>query len=110
MKKVFILLFILLIGFLASSGSAFAEDNFYLIDKDVKLLAFVGPIGATVVKPVLYYTAVKQYITLLHKDSGPGIYAFYLKRTIVNNENGDPITISDDGFFVVRKKFVKEYK
>jgi hypothetical protein len=101
---------ILIAGMLAVSGTAFAEDDLYLIDKDVRLLAFVGPIGARVVKPVLYLTAVKQYITLLHQDSGPGIYAFYLKGTIVRDKNGEPITIPDDGFFIVRKKLVKEYK
>ena len=102
-------LLVLICLFLLST-IAIAEDNdLYLINKDIRILAFVGKPASRVIKPVLYYTAVKQYVTFYHGDSGPGLYAFYLKGLIVRNEDGKLMT-APEGFFVVKKRLVKKYE
>jgi hypothetical protein len=94
---------------LVMAGTAIAQD-FYRINKDVKVLAFVGKPSSLNTKAVQYTTAVKQYITLFHKRSGPNLYAFHLKGLIVKGKDGEPRTVKNDGFIVVKKRLLKKYK
>jgi len=85
-----------------------SEPEYYWIDSDQRILAFVGKPHARVIKPVLFETATKQRILLFHKDSGPGVWAFYLKGLVVKDQDGFAKSVRKDGFFVVKKRLVRE--
>jgi len=92
-----------------SSAESQASSIFY-ISKGVKVLAFVGgPPDSLSLKPIRVTSYEDQEIYLLHKDSGPGLYSFYLKgfKYESNDEYG---SFDDDGFFVVSRRKVSQTK
>jgi len=93
-----------------TGGIAFAgRHTHYVIDKDVTVLAFVGPLGSKKAEAVKYITAKRQVITLLHKRSGPGIWAFYLNKLMVRDEKGDMQILDVEGFFITKRRLVKPF-
>lgn len=104
MKKICVVLFILL-SFTGTSMSA----QLYKIKGGTDILAFVGKPTSSNVKPVKYKIVRDQYVSLFHKRSGWGIYAFYLKGLKVYDERGI-YTTAPEGFFVIKKRMVKRKK
>jgi hypothetical protein len=104
MKIITIILFTLTIATFAYCSE---EPEYYWIDANRRLLAFVGNPYARVVKPVIFVTSERQKIQLFHTDSGPGIYAFFLKGLKVYKDYGVKGTVSDDGFFLAKSKWIR---
>lgn len=59
-------------------------------------------------------TIAKEYgyqkVTLLHKHSGPGIYAFYVDGLIIENSENGVETVTRPGYFLAKKKYLKIVK
>jgi len=81
----------------------------YVIEADVTVLAFVGPIGSLDTTPMKYVTAKRQVVKLLHKKSGPGIWAFHLYRVMVRDDQGNMTMLKEDGYFITKRKLVKPF-
>jgi hypothetical protein len=79
----------------------------YWIDGGREVLAFVGDSGSSAVVPVKFKIANKQKIELMHKKSGPGLYAFYLHGLVVKDENGENKILTTDGFFIAKKRWLR---
>lgn len=81
--------------------------NLYWVDAGLEVLAFVD--GK---KPVKLRIHERQEITLLHKRSGGGQYAFHLYGLIVSDIFGDSRVVMDEGFFICSKRKIRkaEYK
>jgi len=102
---------IFIIVFIFSVCSAMSKrTNEYWIDKNVTVLAFIGSPVLSSSIPIRITTYEKQPIILLHKKSGRGIYAFYLKNLIVKGKHGRKHIIKKEGFFVVKKKLLSHSK
>lgn len=104
MKKFFIL--VVCLSILSIGAPALASDTYYQIKKDIKVLAFIGDPNSRKCKPVRYTTAIDQKIKLLHKKSGPGVYAFYLEGLLVKGEDSMMSIINDQGYFLARTKYI----
>jgi hypothetical protein len=107
MHKIFSIM--LCISLLAISSTALAKDQYYKIRKDVKVLAFIGDPASRHCKPIRYTIAFDQKIRLLHKRSGPGVYAFYIENLIVKSEYGVQ-AIKEEGYFLARTRHIKKIK
>ena len=109
--RIVMILFVMAIFFGAIFADwAYAGDKYYVIKPNVKVLAFIGDPGSLDTTPVSYVTAEKQVILLMHKRSGPGLYAFHLQGLLVKTDSGVPYSVDSTGFIVVKRKHVKLYK
>jgi hypothetical protein len=109
MKQIIgIMLVITLISTLSICEDAHAESGYFWIDKDAKVLIFIGDPHRLNLKVAKSITYEKQRVKLFHKKSGPGIYAFDLAGLIVRNMFGDRATIKDKGYFLAKKRQVSK--
>lgn len=88
---------------------AHADDTYYRIQKDVRVLAFLGDPGSSRCTTTKYVTAIDQTVRLLHKKSGPGVYAFHLEGLMVK-EGSIMSVIKEQGYFLARTKYIKLIK
>jgi len=103
LKKIIIFISIFIFSVYSIAMSKRAKQ--YWINKNVTVLAFIGNPNSSSLTPVRFVTYEKQPIVLMHKKSGRGIYAFYLKNLIVKGDYGRRV-IKKEGFFVVKKKLL----
>ena len=111
--RVVMIVFVMIIIFgaiWADWANAATKTKYYKISGDVTVLAFVGPIGNRVVDPVKYTTAYAQVITILHKKSGPGLWAFHLPGLVAIDGTGQSFTVESEGYFVAKRRQVKPFK
>ena len=105
---------IIIICFTLSTGSSAynKKERIYWIDEGITVLVFIGNPHSLKLTPVKMTTYKKQVIKLFHKRSGPGVYAFYLPGFVSKDVFGKRSIVSDDGFFMVKRRFIRstEYK
>ena len=101
------LFFIILSLTLPANG---APNKQYWIDDGREVLAFIGDPDSLQTVVAKLTTFGKQKINLMHKKSGPGLYAFNLKGLEVKDELGQMIVIDMNGFFVAKKRWVRASK
>jgi hypothetical protein len=108
MKIKFLLyvLAILTIGLNAYPGLT-SKYTTYWIKGDVTVLAFIGEPDTLNLQMIRYTTYCDQQVTLLNRESGPGIYSFYLFGLIIKDENGNRKRINENGFFLYKVKDLK---
>jgi len=102
----------LLIGFavllvvLSLTIPSYGATKVYWIEGGREVLAFIEMSrGSKEHMPLKLKIFEKQQITLRHKKSGPGLWAFELEGLIVER-NGVRTIIQDGGFFVVKKRWL----
>ena len=109
--RVVMILFVMAIFFGAVFADwAYARDYYYVIKPNVKVLAFIGDPGSLDTIPESYVTAEEQVVLLMHKKSGPGLYAFHLQGLLVKSDSGVPYSVDSTGFIVVKRRHVRPYK
>lgn len=109
--RVVMIIFVMAIFFGAILADwAHAADKVYIINPEVEVLGFLGDPGSLDVIPMKFVTAEKQLARLLHKRSGPGLYAFHIYGLVVKSGSGIPYAVASDGFFVIHRKHVKLHK
>lgn len=84
------------------------DKEAFWIDKDVTVLVFAGDPYSARVQPIKLTTFERQQITLFHKDSGPGIYAFFVKGLIIYGKTGKRAKAKIDGYFLAKRSQVSE--
>ena len=104
-----ILTSISLLGFCDGSVHA-AQTKEYWIDEGREVLAFIGDPSDLQVKPAKFKIAKTQKIRLIHKKSGPGVYAFDIKGVVILGENGRHHVIRVPGFIMVKAKYLRTTK
>jgi len=111
MKQIIgIMLIITFISTLSFCEDASAESGYYWIDKDVKVLVFIGNPHSLNLQLEKSTTYERQLVKLFHKRSGPGIYAFDLAGLIVRNMFGNRATIKDRGYFLAKRRHVNKHQ
>jgi len=80
----------------------------YWIGPNVTVLTFIGNPYSLDLKPIKLVTYKKQRITLFHKNSGPGIYAFLLPDLIVLGIDNKRTKVKTNGYFLVKKKQISK--
>ncbi len=81
-----------------------AKEYQYKIKKDITVLAFLGKPESRKLKTIRYTTFIEQDLTYLHNRGGPGIYAFYIEGLITKDENGNAKVITEQGYFLARRR------
>lgn len=101
-----ILTSISLLGF-CEGGAHAAQNKDYWIDSDREVLTFIGDPTSLKTVVVKFKTSRKQKIRLIHKKSGPGLYAFNLYGLYVMDSNGKETVIRLQGMFVAKKRWLR---
>lgn len=102
----------IVISLILSTGiSAKKNDRtIYWIDGGRTMLAFIGNPNSLKLKPVKFTTSRMQTIKLLHKKSGPGIWAFKLPGLVIVDSFGQERFVMTNGYILVKKKWIRSTK
>jgi len=98
-----IIILILSLSFTSNAG----KSKTYWINGGREVLAFVeiDP-GSNQFMPVKLTISGRQQITLKHKRSGPGLWAFELKGLIVEDDAGPKLPLELEGYIIVKKRWL----
>jgi len=79
----------------------------YWIDGGITMLGFIGDPNTLKVTPVKFTTSKTQPIKLLHKKSGPGIWAFKLPGLEIKDSFGRERVVMNNGYILVKRRWIR---
>lgn len=82
------------------------EKETFWIRSNTTVLCFLGKPTGLDLKTIKLTTYKKQEVVLFHKDSGPGIYAFFIKGLVVFDDNGKDTKVKTVGYFLAKRSQV----
>lgn len=100
----------IVVSFILSTGSSAHHKNkrtTYWIDGNKTMLAFIGDPNSLKLTPVKFTTSKTQTIKLLHKKSGPGLWAFKLPGLVVKDSFGRERVVMNNGYILVKRRWIR---
>ncbi len=113
MKSTFIIIGIMLLTTLLTTPSCAEQPpskySIFYMSKNVKVLAFIGHPSSLDVTPIRLESYANQKIHLIHKKSGPGVYAFSLLGFKYKTDKGYEV-MREQGYFLISKYKIRKSK